>query len=156
MNTPACPRELEVLEALRSGAWPAGCDEELRAHPADCLSCRDLVEVTTALFEDRDASIHEAPLPGSGLVWWKTQMRLSQDVMRSARRTLLLVQACALSIAGGLALLMLQLFVPGWTALVASVLPTALRGVGPLLLGVVACVALAAAPLVAYLASRKA
>jgi hypothetical protein len=156
MSTPSCPREFEVLEALRSGAWPAGCDEELRGHPASCPSCGDLVEVTTALFEDRDASVHEAPLPGSGLVWWKMRMRLRQEAMASARRTLLLVQACALSIAGGLALLMLQLFVPGWTTLVASILPSALRGVGPLLLGVVACVALAAAPIAAYLASRKA
>jgi hypothetical protein len=156
MNAVPCPREIEVLDALRSGAWPAGCDEELRAHPADCASCRDLVEVATALFADRDASIHEGAFPGSGVIWWKMQMRLRREAMVSARRTLLLVQACALSIAGGLALLMLRLFVPGWTALVASIFPAALRGVGPLLLGVVACVALAAAPLAAYLASRKA
>ena len=156
MSTPFCPRETEVVEALRSGAWPAGCDEELRSHSATCPSCRDLVEVATALLEDREASIHEAALPGSGVVWWKLQMRLRQEAVQSARRTLLLVQACALSIAGGLALLMLQLFVPGWSALVTSVLPSTLRGVGPLLLGVVAWIALAAAPLAAYLASRKA
>lgn len=155
MNAPLCPRELEVLEALRSGAWPAGCDEELRAHPADCSSCRDLVEVTTALFEDRDAGIHDAPIPGSGLVWWKMQMRHRHEALGSARRTLLLVQATALSVAGGLALLMLQLFVPGWTELVARALPTAMRGAAPVLLAVVACLALAGAPFVAWLASRK-
>ena len=155
MSAPGCPREPEVLEALRSGAWPAGCDEELRGHPATCPGCRDLVEVTTALFEDRDASIHEAPLPGSGLVWWKMRMRLQREAVASARRTLLLVQACALSIAGGLALLMLQLFVPGWTSLIVSALPASARGAAPVLLSLLACIVLAGAPLAAYLASRK-
>ena len=155
MNTPMCPRELEVLEALRSGAWPAGCDEELRAHPADCPSCRDLVEVTTALFEDRDISIHEAPLPGSGLVWWKMQMRHRQEAMGSARRTLLLVQATALSVAGGLALLMLQLFVPGWLTLMTSAPPISRRGLAAPGFILLACVLLAGAPLAAYLAGRR-
>jgi len=155
MSAPDCPREPEVLEALHSGAWPAGCDEELRAHPVSCPSCRDLVQVTTALFQDRDASIHEAPLPGSGLVWWKMQMKLRQEAAGSARRTLLLVQACALSIAGGLALLMLQLFVPGWTSLIVSALPASARGVAPALLSLLACIVLAGAPIAAYLASRK-
>ncbi len=155
MNAPLCPREGEVLDALRSGAWPAGCGDELRAHPAECPSCRDLVEVTTALFEDRDAGIQEAPIPGSGLVWWKMQMRHRQEAMGSARRTLLLVQGTALSVAGGLALLMLQLFVPGWTELVARALPAAVRGAAPVLLAVVACLALAGAPIVAWLASRR-
>ena len=155
MNTPMCPRESEVLEALRSGAWPAGCDEELRTHPADCPSCRDLVEVTTALFEDRDLSIHDAPIPGSGLVWWKMQMRHRQEAMGSARRTLLLVQATALSVAGGLALLMLQIFVPGWTELVARALPVAVRGAVPAALTLLAALILTGGPLAAYLVSRK-
>ena len=155
MNAPLCPREGEVLDALRSGAWPAGCGEELRAHPAECPSCRDLVEVTTALFEDRDAGIHEAPVPGSGLVWWKMQMRHRQEAMGSARRTLLLVQATALSVAGGLALLMLQLFVPGWTELVARALPVAVRGTVPTVLGLLAALMLTGGPLAAYWVSRK-
>ena len=155
MSAAPCPRELEVLDALRSGAWPAGCDEELRAHPADCPSCRDLVEVTTALFEDRDASMHEAPLPGSGLVWWKMQLRLRQEAMSTARRTLLLVQATALSLAGGLALLMLQLFVPGWSDLVARVLPATVRASVPTALTVLAVLIFTGAPIAAYLVSRK-
>jgi len=155
MSADACPREPEVLEILRSGAWPAACDEELRAHSSTCSSCRDLVEVATALLEDREASNHEAALPGSGVVWWKMQMRLRQEAVQSARRTLLLVQACALSIAGGLALLMLHLFVPGWTSLIVSALPASARGVAPALLGLLACIVLAGAPLAAYLASRK-
>ncbi|HEX5041925.1 MAG TPA: hypothetical protein VFV75_03415 [Candidatus Polarisedimenticolaceae bacterium] len=155
MSAAPCPREHDVLEALRSGAWPAGCDEELRAHPPQCPGCRDLVEVTAALFEDRDAGIHEAPIPGSGLVWWKLQLRLRQEAMRSARRTLLLVQASALSIAGGLALLMLQLFVPDWSAMVAAALPVAVRSAVPIGLDVLAVAILTAGPLVAYLVSRK-
>jgi hypothetical protein len=154
VNAAPCPRELEVLEALRSGAWPAGCEAELQAHPAECPSCRDLVEVTTALFEDRDAGIQEAAFPGSGLVWWKLHMRLRQDAMSSARRTLLLVQATVLSMAGGVALLVLQLFLPGWTAWVAGVLPAAVRGAVPTVLGVLALLMLTG-PLAAYLVSRK-
>ena len=96
MSAAGCPREPELLAVLRSGAWPAACDEDLRDHAAACPGCRDLVEVATALLEDRDAGIREAPLPGSGLVWWKMQLRLRQDAVRSARRTLLVVQATAL------------------------------------------------------------
>lgn len=155
MNASLCPKELDVLEALRSGAWPAGCDEELRAHATDCPSCRDLVEVTTALFEDRDTGIHEAPIPGSGLVWWKMQMRHRQEAMGSARRTLLLVQACALSIAGGLALLMLQIFVPSWPTLATSGLPTSLRGIAGPAVVVLSCLFLAGTPIAAYLVGRR-
>jgi hypothetical protein len=151
-----CPREPELLEVLRAGAWPAATEEELRGHVTGCEHCTDLAEVATALLHDRDASIHEAPLPGSGLVWWKLQMRHRKEVAYSARRTLLTVQIAAVSIAGGVALVLLQLFFPNWVSVVASGVPDSVRGVAPnLLLGLLACLAVAGAPIAAYLVRRK-
>ena len=150
-----CPREPELLEALRAGAWPAGIDEELRAHAASCLHCADLAEVAGALLFDRDASIHDASIPGSGLMWWKLQMRRRNEAAFAARRTLLLVQVGAVSIAGGLALVMLQIFFPNWVSVVASGVPNSVRAALPNLLAVLACLALAGAPIAAYLVRRK-
>ena len=154
MTAHDCAREPELVDALRAGAWPAGCDEELRAHAESCASCRDLVDVAVALLEDRDAQLHEAPLPGSGLVWWKLQMRLRDETARKGRRMLLLFQTTALSIAGALALFMLQLFVPDWVALATAELPVAVQGFAPLFV-MLASLVLAGAPVAAYLASRK-
>jgi predicted anti-sigma-YlaC factor YlaD len=154
MTAHECAREPELTDALRAGAWPAGCDEELRAHAERCESCRDLVDVAAALLEDRDAQLHEASLPGSGLVWWKLQMRLRAETARKGRRILLLFQTTALSIAGALALFMLQIFVPGWVALVTAELPVAVQGFAPLFV-LMAGLVLAGAPVAAYLASRK-
>ena len=150
-----CPREPELLAALRAGAWPAGIDEELRAHAASCQHCADLAEVASALLFDRDASIHDAPIPGSGLMWWKLQMRRRKEAACAARRTLLMVQVGAVSIAGGLALVMLQIFFPNWIALVTSGVPASVRAALPTLLTLLACLALAGAPIAAYLARRK-
>jgi hypothetical protein len=82
-------------------------------------------------------------------------MRLRDESARKGRRMLLLFQTTALSIAGALALFMLQLFVPDWVALVTAELPVAaVQGFAPLFV-LVAGLALAGAPVAAYLASRK-
>jgi predicted anti-sigma-YlaC factor YlaD len=155
MSDHGCLREPELLDSLRTGAWPEACEEDLRLHAESCESCRDLVEVVGALLHDKDVQVQEAAFPGSGLVWWKLQMRIRHEAAQKGRRTLLLVQGISLSAAGALALLMIQLFVPNWcTALVGS-LPAVLRGAAPIVLALVACIALAGAPLAAYLASRK-
>ena len=155
MSAPGCPREPELLACLRAGAWPVGCEEELRRHARACPSCHDLVEVVGALLDQTDLQAHEPPVPGSGLVWWKLQMRLRHEAAQKARRTLLLVQGFSVSIAGALAILMFQLFVPNWYTALTQGLPALLRGAAPIVFALIACVALAGAPIAAYLASRK-
>ena len=134
----------------------AAQSEELRGHVETCPSCRDLVQVVEALLAGKDVQAHEStPLPGSGLVWWKLQMRLRQESAHKARRTLLLVQGLSLSLAGALALLLIHLFVPSWYSALVNGLPAVLRGAAPIVFALVVCVALAGVPIAAYLASRK-
>ena len=97
-----CDRELEILRAIEARHWPERCDEELRAHAASCESCADLVDVATALTDDRDAAIHAAHVPSSGLVWWRTQLRARQDAARTARRVMSVIQAVVVVIAVGI------------------------------------------------------
>src|SRR5258706_227800 len=69
-----CEREIETLDAVSNGTWPAACDDALRDHVTCCAACSDLTEVAAALLDDRDAALRDAPLPPSGLVWWRMQM----------------------------------------------------------------------------------
>ena len=78
-------------------------------------------------------------------------LRLALVACKAFRR----VQATALSLAGGLALMMLQLFVPEWSTALAAALPAAMRNAVPIGLDVLAVAVLTAGPLVTYLATRK-
>ena len=95
----SCERENEILRAIAARQWPERCDAELRAHAASCTECADLVEVATALTEERDAAVAEAHLPSSGAVWWRAQLRARQDAARLARRVISFVQAAAVAAA---------------------------------------------------------
>jgi len=109
VSKPDCVREIETFDAISSGAWPDACDDSLRAHVATCTNCSDVVEVATALIDDRDAALRHAPVPPSGVVWWRMQMRARNEATQSARRTVVAVQAAvfaavlviALAILGG-------------------------------------------------------
>ena len=93
MHSPDCEREFETLDAVTSGAWPEACDASLRAHVAACATCADIAEVAGALIDDRDSVSRTAPIPPSGLVWWRMQLRARREATRVARRTVIAVQA---------------------------------------------------------------
>ena len=94
-----CPREAEILRAIEARHWPDRCDDELRAHAAACADCADLIDVATALTDDRETAMHAAHVPPSGAVWWRAQMRARQEAMRAARRIISVVQAAAVLVA---------------------------------------------------------
>jgi predicted anti-sigma-YlaC factor YlaD len=155
MTPGTCSREPELLAALRAGC---SLPEELRSHLGACEDCREVAALAAALLEDGEAARAakvETPLPGSGLVWFRLQTRARRESARSARRTLLLAQVFSVSIAGAIAMAMLQVLMPDWSTRVAAAFPAALRGVGPMLVAAVAWLALAGAPLAAYLATRE-
>jgi hypothetical protein len=107
VHSPDCEREFETLDAVTSGAWPDACDASLRAHVAACSTCVDIAEVAGVLIEDRDAASRIAPIPPSGLVWWRMQLRARRDATRVARRTVIAVQAAVFSGVLGIALAVL-------------------------------------------------
>lgn len=90
-----CDREWEVIESLRNGHT----DAELRSHAAECADCNDLTEVAGALLDDRRTLMREAPIPGSGLVWWRTTMRARQEAAHRAMIAARVVQAALVTIA---------------------------------------------------------
>lgn len=107
VNKPDCVREIETFDAISSGVWPDACDDSLRAHVATCTICSDVVEVAAALIEDRDAALRHASVPPSGVVWWRMQMRARNEATRSARRTVVAVQAAVFAAVLGIALAIL-------------------------------------------------
>lgn len=155
MSGPGCAREPELLAVLRAGRPAESWDDELRAHLERCEPCRDLLDVASAVLQDRETVQREASLPGSGLVWWRMQMRARQETARTARRTLLLAQVLSVSVAAGIALAAVPLLAPDWASRLASAVPSAARGFAPMLLALLAWLALAGAPLAAYLATRE-
>ena len=149
-----CEREIETLDAVSTGSWPDRCDAALREHVTTCATCSDLTEVAAALLDDRDAALRHAPIPPSGLVWWRMQLRARSESAQTARRTVIAVQAAVFA---GVIVLALALFAPGWqinfahvSEIAASGLPVVAQWGAPLLLAL--AVWLALAPVAVWLA----
>ncbi len=159
-----CDRERELLDAIDAGRWAEIRDDELLAHVASCAECSDVAEVATALVEDRGVAMKDAPVPRSGLVWWRMQMRARREAEIAAARTVSAAHGMALTCAIGVALailgVMLRADSGGWpsafaTALLdgagqVSRLPVLASWSGPLLLALAAWLALA--PIAVWLA----
>lgn len=97
-----CPREDDVLVIAGSGRWPEAAPAELREHVASCAVCGDLAAVTAA-FEREIESCEPAPLPSSGLVWWRAQLRARQEAAREVVRPITVTQALAFASVIGVA-----------------------------------------------------
>jgi hypothetical protein len=102
MSPNECPREAQVLEALQTSAWPECCAADLRAHVDTCGSCADLVAVVLALIDEHRAAAARAPVPSSGMVWWRAQTRARQEAAAAAMRPITVVQGLSLAVAAGL------------------------------------------------------
>jgi hypothetical protein len=103
MDCLECPREQELVDAIVGGRWPAACGESLREHVAICTVCREVADVTTALYEDASWAEREARVPSSGLVWWRATIRARADATRVAERPISAFQSIVAASAAGLA-----------------------------------------------------
>jgi predicted anti-sigma-YlaC factor YlaD len=112
-----CPREAEIWRAIEARHWPDRCDDELRAHAASCTDCADLVEVATVLSEEHEEMVHAAPVPPSGAAWYRAQLRVRQEAVRSVRRVISVVQVTAIVVALVAVFIIVKPFVPDirWT-----------------------------------------
>jgi predicted anti-sigma-YlaC factor YlaD len=146
MSAGPCRREAELVAALGRGFL----DVDLLAHLEECASCRELRLVAGALLEERAAAVKEAPVPGSGTMWWRMQLRHRQEARTAARRALLVGQALTLAVAMTLLLALFGLEVArGLRHVLAAV-----RVGHPLLLLALAALLLAA-PIGGWLAVRQ-
>jgi hypothetical protein len=120
MNQSDCTCEAEILDAITAGRWPHST--ELRTHASTCATCADLATVASAIAEDAAAAMRRAPIPGSGLVWWRMQRRLQLEAARNVKRAVTFVEALTLAatafavlfILGGLSLLKFDWRVLPW------------------------------------------
>ena len=91
----ACPREEEILQALRSEAT----SEEEQRHLDACPSCRESVMVASWMQEAAQAEAGKTPLPDAQSIWWRSRVvrQLCEREERIERRTrpLMLVQGIA-------------------------------------------------------------
>jgi hypothetical protein len=69
MSPEPCPREPEVVQALRRGALP----EDLRGHAEACPDCREALALTLRLRE-LAASERPASPPTAGQLWWRAEV----------------------------------------------------------------------------------
>jgi hypothetical protein len=97
--TAECTREDDVLDAIASGWGLPRMDHDLRGHIASCGSCAELLQVATALLDERELAWNEASVPPSGVVWWRAQLRAREDAARAAARPLAFFQGVAASVA---------------------------------------------------------
>ena len=95
MSAVECTREIDVVEAITNGRWPAGAPEDLQLHAASCPVCTDVVRVALALTQDRSAALETVRVPSAGLVWWRSEMRARRDAVNKATRPLRIVECVA-------------------------------------------------------------
>ena len=91
----SCCHEREIMEALKDGHWPDGCDRELRAHVDRCPSCSDLVLVTQTFLQARRESWYAAPSASAGLIWWRAQLRRRNAAAQQVSKPITLAQTLA-------------------------------------------------------------
>ena len=120
MSRAGCLREPEVLDTVAEGRWPDACDAELADHVLECEPCADLIEVAVVLSDDREAALRASSVPGSGVAWWRIQMRMRRDALRASRRMVTAAQSAVLGAGVIVALVALSMMWapsrewPGW------------------------------------------
>jgi hypothetical protein len=165
-----CPREDELLEALQTSAWPDTCPRELHAHVEGCQACAGLVAVVLPLLDEHRVATAAAPVPSSGMVWWRAQMRARQEAARAAAQPISIVQAIGIACAIGLLAGGLTVLSPSvgpwfaWMGNLADALPSmptvewsSIQGMAPLTLTVLLALmtVLILAPVALYLSQSE-
>jgi hypothetical protein len=103
-----CNRETDILRAVGSGH----IDDDVRNHIVACDVCADLMAIASAVVDDRRALMRDAPIPSSGLVWWRVNMRARQEATRVAVRAATLVQVALIAAAIVVAVVVLGVSLP--------------------------------------------
>jgi len=74
MNKTLCPREHEVVNAMKSGQWI----EELHSHTEGCPACREAMMLVGTMPRLADLPVAH-PLPSHRLIWLKAQYARRQQ-----------------------------------------------------------------------------
>jgi len=93
---PGCDREPEVVDASRSGHWPA----ELDRHTGDCPDCAETRWIAEAL---RGVAPPDGPLTDAGGLWARLDLRVRREAAERAERPVMLAHRLALAALTGCA-----------------------------------------------------
>lgn len=161
-----CTQEERVVAAVLSGAWLAHCDEDLKAHAAQCEICSEVVAVASLLRQDHEHARREVQVPAAGQVWWRAAVRARLEAAQSAGRPVTWMHGITAACTIGLFAAVISIAWPSIVSLaaqgkalivglapaadVASVMTGPLRQSLPMVLVGVAC--LIAAPIALYFA----
>ena len=99
-----CPHEPEVVTAVLSGAWPDRCEQSLVAHAAQCVTCREVAQVSALLHEDVDHARVDVMVPAAGQVWWRAAVRARLESTHAAARPITWMHSITGAIVLGVAL----------------------------------------------------
>jgi hypothetical protein len=118
VNKDECFREPDVVDAVRLGAWPLGCEPALRDHVRSCDVCSEVVAVALALQNDSEEAACGVQLPTAAHVWWRAGIRARQDAVETAARPLTIVEGFAAASGVGLAAAAIA---TGWSVVTSGV-----------------------------------
>lgn len=94
MTSRGCEHEGAVLAQMMDAPW-SDAPRELQAHVARCDTCRDLLDVASALREDHAQALLQVHVPSAGQVWWRAELRARQDAAARAARPITLAAGVA-------------------------------------------------------------
>lgn len=81
MRVRACPRKLELTEALKAGHWPEACEASLREHVESCAECSEQVLLTQSFKAARAGGVAQGTLQHPGTLWWRAQLRRRNEAL---------------------------------------------------------------------------
>jgi hypothetical protein len=93
MKRNRCEREIEVIAALRRGAWTA----ELEDHLQTCAACAETRLVAGSLLQGASALRTEMEPPAAGPLWRRAQARRREMALKRARQPLVFMRAVSIA-----------------------------------------------------------
>jgi hypothetical protein len=102
MTENPCPREAEVIAAVRDGR----VSDELREHAVECASCREVVLVAGFMTRGAEQLAELGPLPDAGYIWWRAHLEHRELQARRATGVISVFQRIAV-VAGAVAVVLL-------------------------------------------------
>ncbi len=109
MKLNSCPREHEIVAAVREGRWPHGCDAAILAHVATCRHCGEVLLMAESLQQMRSETVRRAELPPAGVLWWRAQVRRRNSAIERVSAPIAVVGKVGLA-----ATLLAALGLAGW------------------------------------------
>lgn len=161
-----CVHEPRIVAAVLDGEWPHRADDDLIAHAAECMTCREVAALADAIHDDHERARFEVRVPAAGQVWWRSAIRARLESTHAATRPMTWLHGVTGAIALGVLLALVSLAWPmigplaarAWAAVVplfpsaeaAAALASGLRL--SLMLGLAAAALILLAPLALYFA----